>query len=49
MALMRDMTVGIVPLVDELRRRDLRPSAYLACAEQELEEPVLVLPAKPAR
>jgi hypothetical protein len=46
MASMRDTAVGILPLVDELRRQDLRASAYLTVAEHEEDKPLMFLPAK---
>jgi hypothetical protein len=46
MASMRDTAVGILPLVDELQRQDLRASAYLATAENEQEAPLMFLTAK---
>lgn len=46
MASMRDTAVGILPLVDELQRQDLRASAYLAAAENEEEAPLMFLTAK---
>jgi hypothetical protein len=46
MASMRDTAVGILPLVDELQRQDLRASAYLVAAEKEEDAPLMFLPAK---
>jgi hypothetical protein len=43
---MRDTAVGILPLIEELRRQDLRASAYLAAAENEEEAPLMFLTAK---
>ena len=43
LALMRENIVGIAPLVNELRRQDLRPSVYLSSAEQETDKPLMFL------
>lgn len=48
MASIRDTAVGIIPLVEELRRQDLRASAYLGAAENEDDRPLMFLPTKPA-